>query len=119
MNYAKEGRGKELGALKKSGVEITFKKITEKFAYVCDSTIKVLEDNKNIFNYPIVIIECTFIVNDESTSKDHIYWSELEPYVKKNPDILFVLIHFSRRYKDEEIKEFFDKVDYENIKPWI
>ena len=119
MNYAKEGKGKELGKLKKAGVEITFRKVTKKIAYVCDSTIKVLEDNPSILKYPIVIIECTFLVDDESTSKDHIYWSELEPYIKKNPDTLFVLIHFSRRYKDEEIRDFFDKVTHKNIKPWI
>ncbi len=111
--------GREIGKLRKEGVEITYQKITKKFAYVCDSTIEVLEKNKSILKYPIVIIECTFIVDDESTCKDHIYWSDLEEYVKEYTDVLFVLIHFSRRYKDKEIKEFFEKKDYKNIKVWI
>ena len=52
-----------------------------------------------------------------------VHWEELLPYVKANPDTLFVLIHFSLRYKDTEILEFFQKQVMEhgirNIKPWL
>jgi hypothetical protein len=52
-----------------------------------------------------------------------VHWEELLPFVKANPSTLFVLIHFSLRYKDTEILEFFqrqvDEHNIRNIKPWL
>ena len=39
----------------------------------------------------------------------HIHWSQLRNYVVDNPNIMFVLFHFSQRYRDEEITDFFQK----------
>jgi hypothetical protein len=45
------------------------------------------------------------------------------PFVMANPNTLFVLIHFSLRYKDTEILEFFqkqvDEHNIHNIRPWL
>lgn len=100
--------GKELAALRKSGTDITIEVAEPKFAFVCDSSIKVLETAPFILDYPTVFIECTFIMDGEeehAREKQHIHWNELKPYVKENKDVTFILMHFSLKYKDEEIKE--------------
>ena len=55
-------------------------------------------------------------------SNKHIHWDQLYPFVQSHSDRLFVLIHFSMRYEDDEIIEFFEKEKkekgIENIKVW-
>lgn len=111
--------GKEIGQLRKAGVEITYEAIEKKLAYVCDTSITVLESEPIILEYPVIFIECTFLYNDEeevATKKKHIHWNQLEPYIKTHPHILFVLIHFSLKYKDEEIQQYLEeKMESQNI----
>jgi ribonuclease Z len=104
--------GSEIGALKKQGVDITKEVIQKKLAYVCDTSIKVFEMNPNILDYRTVFIECTFFMSDEinnAIKNKHIHWDQLKPYITMHPEITFVLFHFSQRYKDVEISEFFQK----------
>ena len=49
--------------------------------------------------YPIIFIECTFIDPEhieESMSRKHLHWNDIEPYVQKNVKIhnliLFILV---------------------------
>ena len=116
----------EIRNLKISGVEITTECVEKKFAYVCDTKIDILENHPEILDFPIIIIECTFLYDDDlavSKEKKHIHWKELKPYILKKPNQLFILIHFSQRYKDEEIFKFFEEEsrneNLKNIKPWI
>jgi ribonuclease Z len=95
------------------------------FCYICDTSIAILSTYPQIFNYPIIIIECTFLYPDErenAVATKHIHWEELLPYVIQYSNIIFVLIHFSLRYKDAEILEFFniqkDIHNISNIKVW-
>ena len=85
-------------------------------AYLCDTTIEVLRgpNAKEILTFPHIMIECTFLY-DEAPDASHIRWSELKPYVVANPQTTFVLIHFSFRYTDEEIREFFQKESLSNV----
>mmetsp|Transcript_5778 Transcript_5778/g.5972 ORF Transcript_5778/g.5972 Transcript_5778/m.5972 type:complete len:369 (-) Transcript_5778:56-1162(-) len=125
---------KEIGKLRKSGVEITHEVIEKKFTFICDTSIAVMTTYPQILSYPIIIIECTFLYPEEipnAIQTKHIHWNDIEPYIINNPNTIFVLIHFSLRYKEEEIIEFFretkrkarnenkggEKV-YENIKVW-
>ena len=104
--------GKEIAALRKSGVDVSIEVADPKFAFVCDTSIEVLKTCPFILDYPIVFIECTFISEGEeqmAVDKKHIHWQELKPYVLANKNTKFVLIHFSLRYKDEEIKEILGK----------
>jgi ribonuclease Z len=117
--------GTELKTLRLSGVTITNEVSTKKFAYICDTSIKVLKWHPNILNYPLVFIECTFLYPDEldnAAKTKHIHWLHLRDYVINNPNTLFVLIHFSLRYTDNEILDFFAKemglYDFSNIKVW-
>lgn len=113
--------GKEIGKLRKEGVEITQEVILKRFAYVCDTSIAVFEMNPSILEYPVVFIECTFLYEDEienSIKTKHIHWTKLKPIVLQYPDIVFVVFHFSQRYRDIEIEDFFAKEDIRNIVWW-
>lgn len=104
--------GKDIGNLRKAGVAITHEVKHKRLAYVCDTSIKVFDLNPDILNYAVIFIECTFFSPDElehATDKSHIHWEQLKPYVIGKPDSLFVLFHFSQRYRDIEIAEFFQK----------
>lgn len=111
--------GKEIAALKKDGKEITKQIIIPALAYICDTTIKVFEMNPTILNYNTVVIECTFLKEEDSNGSDHISWPELKPVILKNPHINFILMHFSMKYKESEIRDFFQSEGLPNTMPWI
>lgn len=94
--------------------------------FLGDTMIDVFEMNPEILDYPIVVVECTFLEASElenAHSKNHICWSELLPIVIKNPKVTFVLIHFSDKYKNEYIETFFNHIKFfkniKNILPWV
>ena len=106
----------EIIKLKKDGVEIMEYYYLPLFVYVGDTNIDVFNSSSNILKYPVIIIECTFLndgdKSNEQLKKDgHINWNQLKPFVLKYSFITFVLIHFSCRYKQEEIIEFFKNED--------
>jgi ribonuclease Z len=118
-------QGKEIGALKKSGVDINFEEDFPFFCYLGDTSPKVLEDPR-LEKYVTLMIECTFILPDEhdnSVYTKHMHWEYLKPYVLSHPKMNFILFHFSQRYKPDEIKEFFDKEFLDesitNVNLWI
>ena len=78
--------------------------------------------DESIFQYPIIITECTFLLPEDKFRADkelHIHWDDLKKIIIEHPENKFVLIHFSKRYKSEFLKEFFSKIDIPNIIPWI
>ena len=118
--------GSEIAKLRKAGEKVTVEVVEKKFCYVLDTSIKTVVENPQLLTYPIVIIECSLLMDDEielANQKKHIHWTQLKPFVEANPQTLFILTHFSLRYKDQEIKDFFDKVKIEtgisNIHPWL
>lgn len=73
---------------------------------------------------PVVITECSFLYEedrDRAVKTKHTIWADLEPVVRKWKDTTFVLMHFSLRYKDWEVRNFFlnlpDPPD--NIVLWV
>ncbi len=115
--------GKEICILKKDGIEIIMKVETKLFGYICDTSIKTIaEYESEISQYPYIIVECTFLYEDDienSHTTKHIHWTQLEPFVAKYPNTIWILIHFSLRYKDSEVEEFFKDKNYPNIHLWI
>jgi ribonuclease Z len=119
---------REIGQLRKSGVTVTEEVVCRSFAFICDTSIQILIHFPQILLYPIVIIECSFLYPDERvTAHDtkHIHWDDLRPFVVTNPRTVFVLIHFSLRYKEEEILQFFrqqrderSEESFLNLKIW-
>lgn len=117
--------GKEIVELKKQNIQITQEVEKPLFAYICDCSIKTIEQySHDLRDYPYVIVECTFLYEDDlenANKTQHIHWDQLKPYVKEHPNTIWILIHFSLRYKDSDIAEFFkDKhEEYPNLKLWI
>jgi ribonuclease Z len=101
----------ELGQLRKQGIELNEEVKMPAFAFLGDSTKTVIEKYGELLaTYPVIFIECTFIFPDHKTAADesmHIHWSELKPFVLTHPNTTFILIHFSKRYGDDEIRQFF------------
>ena len=116
--------GKEIGELRKNGVEINYDYISKMFVYLGDTGREIFEDEnwKKIMEYPTIIIECTFILEDEkeqAIKTQHIHWDDLEPIVDKYNKNTFILIHFSQRYDNSEIKKFFEEKNRNNVIPWV
>jgi ribonuclease Z len=118
-----QGKGKELGNLRKKGIDIYETKNKIKFAFLGDTTIDVFNKSPIILKSPIIIIECTAFGNaiseKQAYDRGHIHWEQLSPIVNKNKNIIFVLIHFSRRYKEDEIIEYFLKQENKNLILWL
>lgn len=107
--------GQQIGALKKSGVEVSDVHEVPLVAYLTDTTISVFERYPEVFNYECIIVECTFLNPKHDASKDskighlaksdlrHVAWSDLRHIVRDHPSVHWILIHFSMRYSDEEI----------------
>lgn len=112
--------GSVIKGLRKQGVTVTEPHVVPRFAYVGDTSIVVFADNPWLLDFPIIILECTFLEEchaDRCARDGHITWPQLEPYVRQNRQVTFVLIHFSLRYSAAEIKAFFGaiKTDYPNV----
>lgn len=123
--------GKEIGIYKRNNpdVEITEEVDVPMLCYIGDTKIKVLEDenNKDIFKFPYIMIECTFFGNTIEDNpklaikKSHIHWEHLEPHVKNNPNNMFIVYHFSERYNETQLIDFFmeQRRKYDNVRPWL
>ncbi len=114
----------EIKKLKFDGVEITQKIIEPELFFAGDTTHELfeLESNKKILNYPNIIIECSFVFDDDlshAKEKKHMGWSNLKPYILSNPNSNWILTHFSQKYRKEQIEQFFETENIKNIKPWI
>jgi len=102
--------GKELAALRQSGVEISDTITVPLVAYLCDTTTDVFAFHPELLDYPVVLVECTFLGDDvlETASKSrHTHWNDLKPIIASHPNTHFVLIHFSMRYSLEDLDQFF------------
>eukprot|EP01063_Lacrimia_lanifica_P022032 TRINITY_DN29741_c0_g1_i1.p1 TRINITY_DN29741_c0_g1~~TRINITY_DN29741_c0_g1_i1.p1 ORF type:complete len:321 (+),score=87.46 TRINITY_DN29741_c0_g1_i1:46-1008(+) len=127
--------GNEIGALRKAGVEVTAPEETPLVAFMGDTTVvgvfgihgeehtdMVAETRRVVLSTPVVIIECTFLTDDQREQAEktkHVLWSDLKPHVCAHPDTLFVLIHFSHRYTPHDVRTFFAAEAVPNVLPWV
>jgi len=105
--------GKELGELRKKGIDVSEEVFKPLFVYLGDTHYTIFEKELELFNYPVIIVECTFYCSetlDRANRDGHIHWSQLEPFVVSHPETIFVLIHFSLRYSEADIYQFFDSL---------
>lgn len=116
--------GKEIGELRQKGIEINYESPVKFLCYLGDTSKKIFEGEqwKKITQYKNIIIECTFIKEEELEQADktnHIHWFDLEPIIDKYKDNNFILIHFSQRYDNSELEAFFKQKNKSNVYPWI
>jgi len=93
------------------------------FAFVLDTTVEALLADRSdtalrILNSPAVMIECTYLedsLRDEARKRGHVSWGELVPFIAESVKRRKVegvcqtwfLVHFSLRYTEEQIIDFF------------
>ena len=118
--------GKEIGALRKQGVDVVFKTNFKQFVFMGDTTTKVFELHPEVFEFPVIFIECTLFgdgLEEKAEKTTHVHWNLLKPYVKQHPECLFMLIHFSLRWNESQIEEYFTqesiKENITNLGLWL
>lgn len=111
----------ELKNLAQNRVQLSIENI-KNYILFCGDTSSFVLDLLPFDQYNIVIIESTFLYEEhleEASKRKHLHINQLLPYIQSNPDTKFVLIHFSKRYKNEEIIKFFSDINLENIVPFV
>jgi ribonuclease Z len=91
------------------------------FAYLGDTYASALGRSPWLFDYPVIITECTYLDDaelDRAQRVGHTVWSQLRPFVLAHPDNLFVLTHSSLRYSDWEVLAFFEREGVTNVLVW-
>lgn len=102
-----------------------------KFAFVLDTQIEALMEDESstaaqILECPVVMIECTYLEESflqEARKRAHVCWCELLPFVaqsvqrRKEEGVFktWILVHFSLRYLDPQIVEFFETEEASRI----
>lgn len=118
--------GHSIKSLRESGAEVTSPNWTPFLAFLGDTTAKTLLDEPDWLKggIPVVITECSFLYPEhaaQAAKTKHTIWGELEGVVRKWPRTTFVLMHFSLRYSDEEVRRFFKEMEDPpgNIVVWV
>ena len=117
-------KGSEIGELRKKGVEINVEVKVKFLCYLGDTSKEIFQGEQweRIVQYKNIIIECSFIRDSEIEQADktfHIHWNHIEPIIDKYLNNTFMLIHFSQRYDNSELVEFFKQKAKPNVIPWI
>lgn len=82
----------------------------------CLSERELAKQRALVFSCATVVVECSFIgaggMSDEDSCMEairrgHTSWVQLRPHVEAHPETVFVLVHFSERYRDDQIREYF------------
>ncbi|MFI6604705.1 MBL fold metallo-hydrolase [Nonomuraea sp. NPDC050536] len=113
--------GRIMAQRRREGVQVDHEVRRPLFAFLGDTHVNVFERNPWLFDYPVIITECTYLDDAELDRADrvgHTVWSRLRPVVEAHPETLFVLTHFSLRHSDREIVDFFRQVSLDNLVPW-
>ncbi|EQB51700.1 hypothetical protein CGLO_08734 [Colletotrichum gloeosporioides Cg-14] len=108
--------GPEIKKLRQSGVEITAPVTTPVFAFLGDGTATTLAAEPEWLKQEVavVITECSFLYDKHDAQAEktkHTKWKDLEKVVRKWPKTTFILIHFSMRYSNKDIVEFFNGLE--------
>eukprot|EP01012_Entosiphon_sulcatum_P013749 TRINITY_DN18944_c0_g1_i1.p1 TRINITY_DN18944_c0_g1~~TRINITY_DN18944_c0_g1_i1.p1 ORF type:complete len:335 (+),score=37.84 TRINITY_DN18944_c0_g1_i1:37-1005(+) len=112
--------GNELARLQKQKIPVQQAVWAPQLAYLCDTTTEVLEAHPELLEYPIIMIECTFVTGEhskEARQRGHVDWESLRPFVERTPDVLWVLFHFSRRHTEDDIRTALAR--FPNVLPWL
>ena len=117
-------QGKALATLRQQGVELYQTRVEPAFAFCGDTTVGVFERSPEILRAPVIVVECTAFGDDsitacEARARGHIHWDDLRPTVVAHPHTRFVLIHFSPRYSDLQLQEYFQQQNLHNVVLWL
>lgn len=124
----------ELNSLRNTKIKLTEEKEYPLFCFLGDTDHKVFYDQR-LEKYTTIIVECTFFEKDEdrvlkkknntqsemefdANKKKHMYWNNLKPIIQSRNTTLFILTHFSARYTQKQIHDFFNSQNLSNIHIW-
>lgn len=88
------------------------------FAYITDTYIDIFDGRYDLFDYPYIIVECSYIDiyrDNRDKKRKHISWEALQPIVKAHQNINFILIHLTQKYSRTEQIDFFNAQGLQNI----
>ena len=115
----------EIIAIKKSGIDIQEEFEHPLFCYLGDTNDWVFtnkETSEILKKYSVIMSECSFISEDQlaqAKKKKHIYIENIDEIIKNNLNKTFILYHFSDRYEEQDLIDFFIKKGYPNVLPWV
>ena len=113
--------GRVVAAERKAGGAVEDRIRRPLFAFLGDTSVAVFDRNPWLFDYPVLITECTFLDDSELERADrvgHTVWSRLRPIVAAHPQTVFILTHFSLRHSDREVLSFFQRERPANVVLW-
>jgi len=115
--------GRWVAGQRKAGVTVQEEYFAPRFAFIGDTSPELFAGEPWLFDYPVIITECTFLDDSErerANSAGHTLWSDLRPIIEAHPQHTFVLIHFSLRHSDREVIEFFARPEnsFDNVVLW-
>lgn len=81
----------------------------------CGPIAELEEQARRIFECSTIVVECSFVAIDmeeaqaekEAVKRGHIAWPQLRIIVEAHAEIEFILVHFSERYSDKELRDHF------------
>lgn len=122
-----KGNQDAIDALKAQGIEVSGEYEHAHFCYLGDTDHRVLYEstgawNRHLEKYSTIIMECTFLEDvdaKQAKEKKHALLSRILPFIRAHPDINFMLCHFSMKYKDKDVIEFFNRLGEPNIIPLV
>jgi ribonuclease Z len=107
----------ELKTIRLSGETIVEDVDIPLFMFLGDTDIETFNvNNANgaiqyiLKGWKYVFVECSFLELDDiekAINKKHMHWQHLKNIVIAYPDVTFILMHFSARYKYDDIVNFF------------
>eukprot|EP00295_Goniomonas_pacifica_P025442 CAMPEP_0175934582 /NCGR_PEP_ID=MMETSP0108-20121206/20572_1 /TAXON_ID=195067 ORGANISM="Goniomonas pacifica, Strain CCMP1869" /NCGR_SAMPLE_ID=MMETSP0108 /ASSEMBLY_ACC=CAM_ASM_000204 /LENGTH=171 /DNA_ID=CAMNT_0017258441 /DNA_START=323 /DNA_END=838 /DNA_ORIENTATION=- len=110
--------GPEIGQLRKAGTQVTEEVDRPLFAFLGDTSARgVTAIWSDLQGVPVVFVECTSIdagEEDSAEQRGHVHWRTLLPLVKAEKDTTFVLIHFSLKFSDTQLQDYFRQEAAEN-----
>lgn len=91
----------------------------------CGPMHQLEQQAKLIFQCSTIVVECSFLAvgmddakaEKEAISRGHVAWTQLRPYVESHPEIEFILVHFSKRYSDQEVRAYFETASSSGSRP--
>jgi ribonuclease Z len=96
-----------------------------KLAFVLDTTVEALMPEKSptaslILQCPVIMMECTYLEDakeEEAKKRGHVWWGGLLPFVQAaGRGKTWALVHFSLRYSDGNILDFFEDAEASRVR---
>ncbi len=117
--------GRLVAQRRQQGLAVYEDHLRPRFAFLGDTHARVFEQNPWLFDYPVLVTECTYLDDAEEERANrvgHTVWKQLRPHIAAHPEVTFVLTHFSLRHSDREVIDFFEaelrRERLENVVVW-